>query len=136
MQFHNGMIEAIGNTPLIKLKKASAETGCDILGKAEFMNPASRSKTAPRCISFVMPKHAETCVPAVRLSKARRATPALASPLSPTHSAINRSSLFPKRKAKKKDMLRLAGADLIEVPAVPYKDDNNYIKYSGRLAQD
>ena len=57
-------------------------------------------------------------------------------PLSPTHSAINRSSLFPKRKAKKKGHVATCRRRLIEVPAVPYKDDNNYIKYSGRLAQE
>ena len=102
MHFHNGMIEAIGNTPMIKLKKASAETGCDILGKAEFMNPGQSVKDRAALYIIRDAEARETCAPARSLSKARRATPALASPLSPTHSAINRSSLFPKRKAKKK----------------------------------
>ena len=55
MQFSNGIIEAIGNTPLIKLQRVSAATGCTILGKAEFMNPDSRSRTGPRCSSFRTP---------------------------------------------------------------------------------
>ena len=137
MQFHNGMIEAIGNTPLIKLKKASAETGCDILGKAEFMNPGQSVKD--RAALYII-RDAEArgdLRPGGTIVEGTAGNTGIGIALVANALGYKSVIVIPETQSQeKKDMLRLAGADLIEVPAVPYKDDNNYIKYSGRLAQE
>ena len=137
MQFHNGMIEAIGNTPLIKLKKASAETGCDILGKAEFMNPGQSVKD--RAALYII-RDAEArgdLRPGGTIVEGTAGNTGIGIALVANALGYKSVIVIPETQSQeKKDMLRLAGAELIEVPAVPYKDDNNYIKYSGRLAQE
>ena len=137
MQFHNGMIEAIGNTPLIKLKKASAETGCDILGKAEFMNPGQSVKD--RAALYII-RDAEArgdLRPGGTIVEGTAGNTGIGIALVANALGYKSVIVIPETQSQeKKDMLRLAGADLIEVPAMPYKDDNNYIKYSGRLAQE
>ena len=136
MHFHNGMIEAIGNTPMIKLKKASAETGCDILGKAEFMNPGQSVKD--RAALYII-RDAEArgdLRPGGTIVEGTAGNTGIGIALVANALGYKSVIVIPETQSQeKKDMLRLAGAELIEVPAVPYKDDNNYIKYSGRLAQ-
>ena len=137
MHFHNGMIEAIGNTPMIKLKKASAITGCDILGKAEFMNPGQSVKD--RAALYII-RDAEArgdLRPGGTIVEGTAGNTGIGIALVANALGYKSVIVIPETQSQeKKDMLRLAGAELIEVPAVPYKDDNNYIKYSGRLAQE
>ena len=137
MHFHNGMIEAIGNTPMIKLKKASAETGCDILGKAEFMNPGQSVKDRAALYIIRDAEARGNLRPGGTVVEGTAGNTGIGIALVANALGYKSVIVIPETQSReKKDMLRLAGAELIEVPAVPYKDDNNYIKYSGRLAQE
>ena len=137
MHFHNGMIDAIGNTPLIKLKKASDKTGCNILGKAEFMNPGQSVKD--RAALYII-RDAESrgkLRPGGTIVEGTAGNTGIGIALVANALGYKSVIVIPETQSQeKKDMLRLAGAELIEVPAVPYKDENNYIKYSGRLARE
>lgn len=137
MQFHNDMIAAIGNTPLIKLKKASEETRCTILGKAEFMNPGQSVKD--RAALYII-KDAEKkglLKPGGTIVEGTAGNTGIGIALVANALGYKSVIVIPETQSQeKKDMLRLAGAELIEVPAVPYKDENNYVKYSGRLAAE
>lgn len=135
MQFHNGLIEAIGNTPLIRLKKVSEQTGCTILGKAEFMNPGQSVKD--RAALYII-KDAEkrgTLRPGGTIVEGTAGNTGIGIALVANTLGYKSVIVIPETQSQeKKDMLRLAGAELIEVPAVPYSNPNNYVKYSGRLA--
>ncbi|MCH1568338.1 MAG: cysteine synthase A [Alphaproteobacteria bacterium] len=137
MQFHNDMISAIGNTPLIKLQKASEDSGCMILGKAEFMNPGQSVKD--RAALFII-RDAEAkgvLQPGGTIVEGTAGNTGIGIALVANALGYKSVIVIPETQSdEKKDMLRLAGAELIEVPAVPYADDNNYIKYSGRLAAE
>ena len=137
MHFHNGMIEAIGNTPMIKIKKASAETGCDILGKAEFMNPGQSVKDRAALYIIRDAEARGNLRPGGTIVEGTAGNTGIGIALVANALGYKSVIVIPETQSQeKKDMLRLAGAELIEVPAVPYKDNNNYIKYSGRLAQE
>ncbi len=136
MQFSQGIVEAIGNTPLIKLERVSAATGCTILGKAEFMNPGQSVKD--RAALFIIQdavKKGELKPGGVIVEGTAGNTGiglALVGNAMGFHSVI----VIPETQSnEKKDMLRLCGAELVEVPAVPYSNPNNYVKLSGRLAE-
>jgi cysteine synthase len=136
MQFSNGIVEAIGNTPLIKLEAASAATGCTILGKAEFMNPGQSVKD--RAALFIIEdavKKGELKPGGIIVEGTAGNTGiglALVGNALGYHSVI----VIPETQSQeKKDTLRLCGAELVEVPAVPYSNPNNYVKLSGRLAE-
>jgi len=137
VHFHPSMINAIGNTPLIKLQKASDETGCNILGKAEFMNPGQSVKD--RAALFII-RDAEKkgfLKPGGTIVEGTAGNTGIGIALVANALGYKSVIVIPDTQSQeKKDMLRLAGAELIEVPAVPYKDDNNYVKYSGRLAAE
>lgn len=137
MQFHNGLVEAIGNTPLILLKAASEKTGCTILGKAEFMNPGQSVKD--RAALYII-KDAEkrgVLRPGGTIVEGTAGNTGIGIALVANALGYKSVIVIPETQSQeKKDMLRLAGAELIEVPAVPYKDPNNYVKYSGRLAEE
>ena len=135
MQIRNGIAEAIGNTPLIKLKRASEETGCAILGKAEFMNPGQSVKD--RAALFII----EDAVRSGRLRPGGVIVEGTAGNtgigLALVGNALGFRSVIvipDTQSQEKKDTLRLCGAELVEVPAVPYSNPNNYVKVSGRLA--
>ncbi|MGC6472135.1 MAG: cysteine synthase A [Parvibaculales bacterium] len=136
MQFHNGLVEAIGNTPLILMKAASEKTGCTILGKAEFMNPGQSVKD--RAALYII-KDAEkrgVLRPGGTIVEGTAGNTGIGIALVANALGYKSVIVIPDTQSQeKKDMLRLAGAELIEVPAVPYKDPNNYVKYSGRLAE-
>lgn len=137
MHYHAGMIEAIGNTPLIKLKKASADSGCTILGKAEFMNPGQSVKD--RAALFIIRDAVEKGLlkPGGTIVEGTAGNTGIGIALVANALGYKSVIVIPETQSQeKKDMLRLAGAELIEVPAVPYADDNNYVKYSGRLAAE
>ena len=115
MIFSN-FLESIGNTPLIKLRKASELTGCNILGKAEFLNPGGSVK--------------DRAAKAIILDAEERGL------LRPGGLIVEGTAGNTGIGLAKKDMLRLCGAELREVPAVPYRDENNYVKVSGRIADE
>jgi cysteine synthase A len=126
---------AVGNTPLIKLKRASEETGCTILGKAEFMNPGQSVKD--RAALFII----RDAVASGQLKPGGTIVEGTAGNTGIGLTVIGAALGFkcviviPETQSQeKKDTLRLLGADLIEVPAKPYKNPNNYVRYSNRLA--
>jgi cysteine synthase A len=136
MQVRNGIIDAIGNTPLLKLERVSAQTGCTILGKAEFMNPGQSVKD--RAALFII----EDAVKRGELRPGGVVVEGTAGNtgigLALVGNALGYRSVIviPQTQSQeKKDTLRLCGAELIEVPAVPYSNPNNYVKVSGRLAE-
>jgi cysteine synthase A len=137
MQVRDGIVEAIGNTPLIKLRRASEETRCTILGKAEFMNPGQSVKD--RAALFII----EDAVKHGSLRKGGVIVEGTAGNtgigLALVGNALGFRSIIvipDTQSQEKKDMLRLCGAELVEVPAVPYSNPNNYVKISGRLAAE
>ncbi len=136
MQFCGDVISAIGNTPLIRLNKASALTGCTILGKAEFMNPGQSVKDRA-ALSIIRAAEANGSLrPGGTIVEGTAGNTGIGIALVANALGYRSVIVIPETQSQeKKDMLRLVGAELIEVPAVPYKDDNNYIKYSGRLAE-
>ena len=136
MTIHNSMIKAIGNTPLIKLIKASELTGCNILGKAEFMNPGQSVKDRA-ALQIIRDAEAKGQLkPGGTIVEGTAGNTGIGIALVANALGYNSVIVIPETQSQeKKDMLRLCGAELIEVPAVPYKDDNNYVKYSGRLAK-
>ncbi|MEO0962478.1 MAG: cysteine synthase A [Pseudomonadota bacterium] len=133
----NGIVDAIGNTPLIRLKKASEETGCEILGKAEFMNPGQSVKD--RAALFIIQDAIKSgrLQPGGTIVEGTAGNTGIGLALVGNALGFKTVIVIPETQTQeKKDMLRLAGAELIEVPALPYKDPNNYVKYSGRLADE
>jgi cysteine synthase A len=136
MDIKQGVIDAIGNTPLIRLNRASAETGCEILGKAEFLNPGQsvKDRAALYIIKDALQRGALREGGLIVEGTAGNTGIGLA--LVGNALGFRTVIVIPVTQSQeKKDMLRLCGAQLIEVPAVPYKDPNNYVKYSGRLAE-
>src|SRR6202047_149605 len=135
MQLRNGIIEAIGNTPLIKLERVSAATGCTILGKAEFMNPGQSVKD--RAALFIIEdalKKGELRTGGV-IVEGTAGNTGIGLALVGNAMGFRSVIVIPQTQSQeKKDTLRLCGAELIEVPAVPYSNPNNYVKISGRLA--
>jgi cysteine synthase len=136
MLFSNGIIEAIGNTPLIKLERVSAATGCTILGKAEFMNPGQSVKD--RAALFIIEdaiKKGEL-KPGGVIVEGTAGNTGIGLALVGNAMGFRSVIVIPETQSQeKKDTLRLCGAELVEVPAVPYSNPNNYVKLSGRLAE-
>ncbi|MCB1360376.1 MAG: cysteine synthase A [Rhodobacter sp.] len=131
------LAEAIGNTPLIRLRKASEETGCEILGKAEFLNPGQSVKD--RAALFIIRDAVARgdLKPGGTIVEGTAGNTGIGLALVGASMGFRTVIVIPETQSQeKKDMLRLAGAELVEVPAVPYKDANNYVKYSGRLAAE
>ncbi len=136
MQIRNDIIEAIGNTPLIKLKHASELTGCTILGKAEFMNPGQSVKD--RAALFIIEDAVKrgTLKPGGIIVEGTAGNTGIGLALVANALGYRTVIVIPDTQSQeKKDTLRLCGAELIEVPAVPYANPNNYVKVSGRLAE-
>lgn len=137
MDVRDGFIEAVGNTPMIKLQRASEETGCTILGKAEFLNPAGSVKDRA-ALAIVKDAEAKgTLKPGGVIVEGTAGNTGIG--LAHVANALGYRTVIviPETQTQeKKDALRQAGAELIEVPAAPYKDLNNYVRYSGRLAEE
>src|ERR1700735_5709802 len=136
MQFSDGIIGAIGNTPLIKLQRASATTGCTILGKAEFMNPGQSVKD--RAALFIVGDAIKRgqLKPGGVIVEGTAGNTGIGLAVVANAMGFRTVIVIPDTQSQeKKDALRLLGAELIEVPAVPYKNPNNYVKLSGRLAE-
>jgi cysteine synthase A len=136
MQISNGIVEAIGHTPLIKLRRASAATGCTILGKAEFMNPGQSVKD--RAALFIIQDAVKrgALKPGGFIVEGTAGNTGIGLALVGNALGFRSVIVIPDTQSQeKKDMLRLCGAELVEVPAVPYSNPNNYVKLSGRLAE-
>ncbi len=137
MQICDGIVEAIGNTPLIKLKRASEATGCTILGKAEFMNPGQSVKDrAARQIILEAEKRGEI-KPGGLVVEGTAGNTGIGLALVANARGYRTLIVIPETQSEeKKDMLRLCGAELVEVPAVPYSNPNNYQHIARRIADD
>jgi len=137
MDVRDGFIEAVGNTPMIKLQRASRETGCTILGKAEFLNPAGSVKDRA-ALAIVQDAEAKGLLkPGGVIVEGTAGNTGIGLAHVANARGYRTVIVIPETQTQeKKDALRQAGAELIEVPAVPYKDPNNYVKYSGRLAEE
>lgn len=133
----DGVIEAIGNTPLIKLERASAGTGCTILGKAEFMNPGQSVKDRA-ALAIIRDAEAKGQLkPGGVIVEGTAGNTGIGIALVGNALGYRSVIVIPETQSQeKKDMLRLAGATLVEVPAAPYANPNNYVKVSGRLAEE
>ena len=129
-------LDAVGNTPLIKLRKASELTGCNILGKAEFMNPGGSVKDRAAKASVLDAEARGFLRPGGVIVEGTAGNTGIGLVLVANSLGYRTVIVIPDTQSQeKKDMLRLCGADLREVPAVPYRDENNYVKFSGRLAE-
>ena len=137
MQIAASVLDAIGNTPLIRLRRASELTGCEILGKAEFMNPGQSVKD--RAALFII-RDAEAkglLRPGGRIVEGTAGNTGIGLALVGNARGYKTVIVIPETQSReKKDMLRLCGAELREVPAVPYKDPNNYVHVSERVAKE
>src|SRR5215831_4303430 len=137
MKIRDGFIGTISNTPLIKLRRASEETGCTILGKAEFLNPGGSVKDRPaRHMILEAEKRGELRAGGVVVESTAGNT-GIGLALVADARGYRTVIVIPETQSQeKKDTLRLCGAELVEVPAVPYSNPNNYVKVSGRLAAE
>ena len=137
MNIKQGLVDSIGNTPLIRLKRASEETGCTILGKAEFLNPGQSVKDRAALYIIKDAIARGELRPGGTIVEGTAGNTGIGLALVGNALGFKSVIVIPETQSQeKKDMLRLCGARLIEVPAVPYKDENNYVKYSGRLAAE
>jgi cysteine synthase A len=137
MQVRDGIVEAIGHTPLIRLKRASEMTGCTILGKAEFMNPGQSVKDRAALFIIRDAVRKGQLRPGGVIVEGTAGNTGIGLALVGNAMGFRSVIVIPETQSQeKKDTLRLAGAELVEVPAVPYSNPNNYVKLSGRLAAD
>ena len=137
MQYASDLANAVGNTPLIKLCRVSEETGCTILGKAEFLNPGQSVKD--RAALYIIRDAIErgTLRPGGTIVEGTAGNTGIGLALVGASMGFKTVIVIPETQSQeKKDMLRLAGAELVQVPAAPYKNPNNYVRYSERLANE
>src|ERR687884_18543 len=137
MTIRDGFIETVGNTPLIKLRRASQLTGCEILGKAEFLNPGGSVKDRAALYIILDAEKRGLLRPGGVIVEGTAGNTGIGLALVGNARGYRTVIVIPDTQSQeKKDMLRLCGADLREVPAVPYKDPNNYVHVSQRLAEE
>ncbi len=137
MNVYPDLATAVGNTPLIKLKHASELTGCEIYGKAEFMNPGQSVKDRAALGIIQDAIKSGKLRPGGTIVEGTAGNTGIGLALVGNSMGFKTVIVIPETQSQeKKDMLRLAGAALVEVPAKPYRDPNNYVKYSGRLAAE
>ncbi len=135
MQVRDGIVEAIGHTPLIRLKRASELTGCMILGKAEFMNPGQSVKDRAALFIIRDAIRKGALRPGGVIVEGTAGNTGIGLALVGNAMGFRSVIVIPDTQSQeKKDTLRLVGAELVEVPAVPFSNPNNYVKLSGRLA--
>jgi len=136
MLISNDVLAAIGNTPLIRLKRASKETGCTILGKAEFMNPGGSVKDRAARAIILDALAQGKLKPGGTVVEGTAGNTGIGLALVANALGLKTVIVIPTTQSvEKKNALRQMGAELIEVPAVPYSNPNNYVKLSGRLAE-
>ncbi len=137
MDIRDGFIGTIGNTPLIRLKWASEQAGCTILGKAEFLNPGGSVKDRAALAIIQDAEERGLLKPGGTIVEGTAGNTGIGLALVGNARGYKTVIVMPETQSQeKKDMLRLCGADLRLVPAVPYKDPMNYVRYSGRLAEE
>ena len=137
MQIFSDLKNAIGKTPLIKLNRASEETGCEIYGKAEFMNPGQSVKDRAALGIIENAIKQGDLQPGGTIVEGTAGNTGIGLALVGLSMGFKTVVVIPNTQSQeKKDMIRLAGAKLVEVPALPYRDQNNYIRYSQRLAEE
>ncbi|MCT8997071.1 cysteine synthase A [Chelativorans intermedius] len=130
------VIETIGNTPLIRLRRASEETGCEIYGKAEFMNPGQSVKDRAGLFIIRDAERRGLLSPGGVIVEGTAGNTGIGLTVVAKALGYRTVIVIPETQSQeKKDALRVLGAELIEVPAVPYRNPNNYVKVSGRLAE-
>ncbi len=135
MTIRRDLAQAVGNTPLIRLRAASDATGCEILGKAEFLNPGQSVKD--RAALFIIKDAVAKgqLKPGGTIVEGTAGNTGIGLALVGASMGFKTVIVIPETQSQeKKDMIRLCGAELVQVPAVPYANPNNYVKYSGRLA--
>jgi cysteine synthase A len=133
---HDSVLDAIGNTPLIRLRKASELTGCEIYGKAEFMNPGQSVKDRAALFIIRDAERRGLLRPGGVIVEGTAGNTGIGLTVVARALGYRTVIVIPDTQSQeKKDALRLLGAELLEVPAVPYKNPNNYVKVSGRLAE-
>jgi cysteine synthase A len=137
MTVARSVLDAIGNTPLIRLNRASEATGCEILGKAEFMNPGASVKD--RAALYIV-RDAETrglLRPGGRIVEGTAGNTGIGLAMVAGALGYRATIVIPRTQSQeKKDAIRLLGAELVEVDAVSYANSDNYVRYSGRLAEE
>ncbi|GAA7768941.1 MULTISPECIES: cysteine synthase A [Cupriavidus] len=137
MATRNGFIGAVGNTPLIRLGKLSAETGCEILGKAEFLNPGGSVKDRAALYIIADAERRGTLKPGGTVVEGTAGNTGIGLAHICAARGYRCVIVIPETQSKEKmDLLRVLGAEVRTVPAVPYADPNNYQKVAGRLAQE
>ena len=137
MDVRNGFLGSIGNTPLIRLERASRETGCEILGKAEFLNPGGSVKDRAALAIVEDAEASGALKPGGTIVEGTAGNTGIGLALVGNARGYKTVIVIPDTQSQeKKDMLRLCGADLREVPAKPYKDPGNYVHVSRRLAEE
>ncbi len=133
----DGFVGAVGNTPLIRLRGASQLTGCSILGKAEFLNPGGSVKDRAALYIILDAEKRGALKPGGVIVEGTAGNTGIGLALVGNARGYRTVIVIPDTQSQeKKDMLRLCGAELREVPAVPYKDPNNYVHVSERLAKE
>jgi cysteine synthase A len=131
------VLEAIGNTPLIRLNRASEATGCEILGKAEFMNPGQSVKDRAALYIVRDAERTGQLRPGGRIVEGTAGNTGIGLAMVGKALGYNCTIVIPRTQSQeKKDAIRLYGAELVEVDAVPYANPMNYVRYSGRLAEE
>ena len=137
MNVRDGFSDTVGNTPLIRLNRVSEESGCEILGKAEFLNPGSSVKDRAALYIIKDAEERGTLRPGGVIVEGTAGNTGIGLALLGNARGYRTVIVIPETQTQeKKDMLRLCGAELREVPAVPYRDPDNYVKISGRLADE
>jgi cysteine synthase A len=132
-----GVLEAIGDTPLIRLRRISQATGCEILGKAEFMNPGSSVKDRAALYIVRDAERRGLLRPGGRIVEGTAGNTGIGIALVAKALGYRATIVIPRTQTQeKKDAIRLMGAELVEVDAVPYSTPDNYVRYSGRLAEE
>ena len=137
MEVKSGFVDLIGNTPLVRLNAASEATGCEILGKCEFLNPGGSVKDRAALFIIRDAERQGLLKPGGVIVEGTAGNTGIGLALVSNALGYRSVIVIPDTQSQeKKDMIRLCGAELIEVPAVPYRDPNTYVKYSGRLAEE
>jgi cysteine synthase A len=137
MQVARSVLDAIGNTPLIRLNRASEATGCEILAKAEFMNPGQSVKDRAALYIIRDAEKSGRLRPGGRIVEGTAGNTGIGLAMVGKALGYKCTIVIPRTQSQeKKDAIRLYGAELVEVDAVPYANPNNYVKYSGRLAEE
>ena len=137
MTVAQSVLDAIGNTPLIRLARASEATGCEILGKAEFMNPGQSVKDRAALHIIRDAERSGLLRPGGRIVEGTAGNTGIGLAMVAGASGYKTTIVIPRTQSQeKKDAIRLLGAQLVEVDAVPYSNPDNYVRYSGRLAEE